>query len=133
VGFLAAAVVTVAIVAAVGYVPTRRLVGDSGPRAMVMGCAISLLASVVGSIPMVFGVGSELLARQRSSGALLALGSSMALRLAVVVVGALAAGLSGRWAVAPLLVWVGISYGALLVPDTLFAVRSIREETAKKE
>lgn len=101
----------------VGYVPTTRLAGASAPPAMVAGCLVSAVSSVVGALPIVLGCGRSPQDSLRCT--LLAMG----LRAGVAVVLALAAGLSGWFAWAPLLIWVAISYIVLLAVDTVFAVR----------
>ena len=37
---------------ALGYLPTARLAGDEGVRAMAAGCGVSLAGSVVGTLPL---------------------------------------------------------------------------------
>ena len=114
--FALSAVVMV-LVAAVGYLPTKRMGGSSAVPAMLAGCLVSLAASVIGSIPLVVGLHGP--ARNRANAILL----STALRLAVVLVLALAVALSGWFDRTPLLIWLAISYVLLLLVDTVYAVR----------
>lgn len=114
---LALAVLLTAVMVAVGYVPTRRLGGPGAVSAMLAGCGISLVASVVGSVPIVLASRGP---GQRMPPAVML---STALRFLVVLILALSAALSGWFERAPLLVWVGISYVLLLVADTIYAVR----------
>ena len=111
-----------ALIALVGALPTRRLGGDEAIPAMLAGCAIGALASAAGGIPIARG------ARRGSAidpaGSLAATMTSMALRLAVVIVLGTAAVLSGELARKPLLLWIAISYMALLAVDVQYALRS---------
>ena len=109
--------VVAALIVALGYLPTKRLGGPGAVSAMLAGCAISLVASIVGSIPII--VASRGPGRQMPTAVML----STALRLMVVLALALSAALSGWFERAPLLVWVAISYVLLLATDTVFAVR----------
>jgi hypothetical protein len=106
----------VAIIAlALGFLPTRRLAGDGGPPAMLAGCAIGVLASWLGAVPVALaGAGGK-----KGAPPILA---AMALRFVVVLALALPAALSGRLARGPLLVWVAISYIVLLAVDTRYAL-----------
>lgn len=121
-----AVLLTVAMVA-VGYVPTKRLGGPGAVTAMLAGCVISLVASVVGCIPIVLASRGP---KQKMPPAVML---ATALRFLVVLILALSAALSGWFERAPLLVWVGISYVVLLVADTIYAVRLIGPaETSEK-
>jgi len=97
-----------------GALPTRRLAGEGALPALVAGCAIGVLASALGAAPVALRLG----------GAQAAL-ASMALRFAVALGLGLAAALSGLFARGPLLVWVAISYMALLVADTRYALSAL--------
>lgn len=124
--FLLLAGAIVALLLVLGWVPTRRLAGDAGPPAMIAGCLVSLLASLAGTVPV-------LLARRRSHVEMVpaALGAT-ATRLGVVVVAAAAVALSGVVETKPLLLWVVISHGGLLIADTLLSVRVLsKRELAK--
>lgn len=115
--FLLLAGAIVALLLALGYLPTRRLAGEAGLAAMLAGCLVSFVASLAGAVPV-------LLARHRSHvemvpAALLA----TATRLGVAVVLAVAVVLSGLIAARPLLLWVVISHAGLLIADTLLSIR----------
>ena len=113
-------------VAGVGYVPTKRLAGSDGTLAMAVGCVISLVASAMGAVPVVLArrhVGTDSQAGGRRVTAVM---MSMAVRFLVVLILAVAAALSGLFVTAPLLVWLAISYLALLAADTMFALRVLR-------
>lgn len=116
--FLAwAAAVTVAV-GAIGWWPTRRLAGDDGIPALVVGCLIGLLSSALGGLPVA-------LIRDRSpaSQVVASMGGMGVRLLAVAVLGAVAV-LSGWFARVPLLLWIAVSYAALLGVDAWYALRA---------
>ena len=115
--FLGWAVAVGAVLALLGYAPTRRLGGEGALPAMVAGCAIGVLASAVGALPV---------ARARRSGSsapLQGMLTSLALRFVTVLVLGLVAGLSGWFATRPLLIWIALGYVAQLALDTRYATR----------
>jgi hypothetical protein len=114
---LALAMIVAVMTAAIGYYPTTRIGGRGAVVGMLAGCAISLIGSFVGSIPIVLALHGP--ARRMPQAVL----TSTALRFLVVLLLALSAALSGWFDRAPLLVWVAISYVLLLAVDTVFAVR----------
>jgi hypothetical protein len=117
--FLAwAAAIGIALVL-LGYPATRRLGGGDAIPAMIAGCAIGILASAVGALPVFLSRRSG--AREPLQGMLL----SMALRLAAVVVLGLAVGLSGWFEIRPLLIWIAFGYVATLPLDVRYAVRGL--------
>lgn len=120
--FVASTLAACGAVLVVGYLPTRSLGGEAAIAAMVAGCLISVLASLVGGIPVA-------LARRDSLGGIQSILASFALRFIVVLAAALAVALSGYFERGPLLVWVGISYLACLVIDTLYALAAVRRLT----
>ncbi len=101
-----------------GYAPTRRLGGEDAIPAMIAGCAIGVLASAVGALPV---------ALSRRSGSRMAplqgMLVSMALRFATVLALGLSAGLSGWFETRPLLLWIGLGYMAQLAVDVRYVVR----------
>lgn len=107
----------------VGYGPTRNLAGPQAVWAMLAGCGIALVAGIAGAVPIVFGERPK-----GSEGPARALGA-MALRLAVVVVLALSAALSGWFELEPLLIWVAIAYLAQLAVETRFALKSLHTDS----
>lgn len=117
--FAATAAAVAAGLVAVGWLPTRRLGGDGAVAAMLAGCGISLAASLGSGLVMTRGAGR--VGAQPAAPLFRALGG-MGLRLAAVVVLGFAAGLSGYFPPVPLLLWVALSYLALLVVDTRFAL-----------
>lgn len=105
---------------ALGYLPTVRAAGEEGVSAMAAGSGVSLVASVVGTVPF-------LLSQARTPAEIMpAMMGSIALRLAAVVTLAAAVVVSGSFATRPLLVWVAISHAGLLVADTVWARARVR-------
>lgn len=117
--FLAWAVAIGIALVVLGYPATRRMGGEEAIPAMLAGCAIGIIASAVGALPVAWGRRSG--AREPMQGMLL----SMAMRLAVVVVLGLAVGLSGWFAIRPLLIWIAFGYVATLPLDVRYAVRGL--------
>lgn len=116
--FLALVVAVTVAVGGIGLVPTRRLAGEEALPALLAGCLIGLLSSALGGLPVA-------LIRDRSpAGRVLAMVASTAVRLLVVVLLGLAAALSGWFATIPLILWIAISYAALLGVDAWYAVRA---------
>jgi hypothetical protein len=114
--FLAWVVAIAAAVALLGYVPTQRLGGDTALPALFAGCVIGLAASAVGGLPIALARGKTPVER------LPVVMGSMLLRLVTAVALGAAAALSGRFARSSLLLWIVISYVALLVVDTRYAL-----------
>jgi hypothetical protein len=115
--FLVGAVAVGAVLALLGYAPTRRLGGAGALPAMIAGCVIGVLASTVGALPVM---------RARRSGTAIPLQGmlgSLALRFATVLVLGLSAGLSGWFETRPLLLWIALGYVAQLALDTRYATR----------
>ncbi len=123
--FVGQVVALAAAAALLGALPTRRLGGDGALLAMAVGCGISALGAAVGGLP--FAVAGAAPAETAAPRALLA----SALRPLVTLGLGLAAALSGRFAVVPLLVWLAISYVLLLVPDTRYALQASGDVTKR--
>ncbi|HEX6201630.1 MAG TPA: hypothetical protein VF100_01430 [Thermoanaerobaculia bacterium] len=124
-GFAAVAVAAIALLAAAGWLPMRRLAGADGVTAMLVACGINLAASLVAAVPVARA------ARRRGEGGtgdargvVAALGA-MAIRFVTVSAATVAAALAGIAPVAPLLVWAAVSYLVLLVVDTAWAVHTL--------
>ncbi len=115
------------VLALVGFLPTRKLSGDSGLIAMTAGCGVSLLASWLGAVPVV------MLSRGGAKTLAPAVMGAMAIRFLVVLVGTLVLALGTDLAKTPFLLWIGISYVVLLVVDTRFAVRSQQSKDAQQQ
>ncbi len=105
---------------AVGGYPTWRLGGEAALPAMVVGGLLAYIASLVGVVPLVLKRGKAPVEKIPA-----AMGA-MALRVAVVVVLAVAVVLLSGLDKNPLLLWVAISHFGLLVADTLFARGELR-------
>ncbi|HVS00002.1 MAG TPA: hypothetical protein VMW27_25475 [Thermoanaerobaculia bacterium] len=120
--FLVCVAAVVAILAGLGYVPTRHLGGMGAVSAMFAGCAIGAVASLAGLLPFVVGRGAA-----TPAGRLQAMLLAMAVRFGVVLVLGLAASLSGWFERGPLLLWIAISYVALLAVETWFALKGFSQ------
>ncbi len=124
--FAALSAAVAALLAAVGWVPTRWLMGGESAeaaaagRAMLAGCAIGLVGSLLGGLPVILGGG-------RTAPVFRALAGT-AIRLAATAALAAGAALSGRVAVVPLVAWTAISYLVLLAVDTRYALAAVRRE-----
>jgi hypothetical protein len=122
--FLAWTLGLAAIIALLGYLPTKRWGGEGAVRAMLAGCGVTVVASALGGVPVMLFSG----AAAGTTGAL----AGMALRFGAALVLTLAAALSGEFERGPLLVWVGLSYMVLLVVDTRFALGSLGSHKQEK-
>jgi hypothetical protein len=102
-----------------GYLPTVRLAGDGAVPAMLAGCALGVVASLVGAVP-IWRATSRPGGRppQELFPAML---GSIVLRFAAALVLAVAAVLTGWFATKPLLIWLAISYAGLLAVDVGYA------------
>jgi integral membrane sensor domain MASE1 len=118
--FLAWVVGAAVLIALVGALPTRRLGGDEAIPAMIAGCAIGILASAAGGIPIARG---RRTAETDPAEKLKVMMLSMALRLTVVVALGAAASLSGEFERVPLLLWIALGYVTLLAVDTWYAAK----------
>ena len=125
--FLALTLGTTVTVMILGYMPTIRLAGEDAISSMVAGCCISLVASVIGVIPVI------LARRSRSGNVPMSILASTVLRFFVALVLALTVALSDWLKTTPLLIWVSVSYLVLLFADTFYAVRLSKSGSARKE
>jgi hypothetical protein len=119
--FLALAGAAAALLAAVGYLPTRNLAGAAGVTAMLVACALCWVASALSALPVAVAEGGG------RPPVTVVLGAS-AVRFAVVLGLTVAAALSGLVAKTPLLVWTALGYLVLLVVDTLYAAAATGAE-----
>ena len=114
--FLGLAMAIVAVLMAVGIMPTRRLAGDAAVLAMAIGCAISFVsAGLAGWLLTVVDAATPEARMQRAF-------LAMVVRLAVVVVLGVAAALSGAVERMPLLFWLAATYVALLPLEVMLAI-----------
>jgi len=125
--FLLLSLGTAVLVALIGYLPTRKLSGDTGLVAMLAACGVSLVASWLGALPIVAASSGD------GSAAGQAVLGSTAVRFGVVLLGTLVLVLGTDVSRAPFLVWIGISYSALLVVDTRYALRGGRTKETDKQ
>jgi len=114
--FLGLEVVIVAVLMAAGYLPTRRLAGDTGPAAMMAGCVIGLVSAALAGGLLVMLPGDTPNARMQRAF------MAMFIRLAVVVAFGAAAVFSGLFARMPLLFWMAATYVTLLPLEVKLAV-----------
>ena len=114
--FAGLAVVVAVAIAALGYLPTRRLAGESGVASMLAGCGIGFLSAACAGVLLVVIEGDTPEARMKRSFL------AMVTRLGVVVALAAAAVLSGLFSTQPLLLWIGIAYMALLPLEVRLAI-----------
>ncbi|MCB9851146.1 MAG: hypothetical protein H6817_10640 [Phycisphaerales bacterium] len=114
-------VVLGALIAAIGFLPTRRIAGDAGLTAMLAGCAIAVLAGWGGGLVACQTGGTAADRVNRMLGA-------TALRLVVAAGLAVAAALSGMFAIKPLLLWVAIAYMVTLAGETVLIVRWVKSD-----
>jgi hypothetical protein len=116
--FAGLAVLVVAVLLGIGFVPTRRLGGATGLPAMAVGVLCSLAAALLAGWLLVSAQPATPTARMR-----LAM-FAMSVRVASVLVLGLAAALSGVVARAPLLLWLALSYVVLLPLEVMLALES---------
>jgi len=107
--------VTVGLVV-LGIVPTRRLAGHQGLHGMLAGCGIGLVSAALAGFLIVIFPGDSPEAKMKRSFV------AMTARLAVVVVLGVAAVFSGMFSLSPLLLWMAISYIALLPLEVKLAI-----------
>lgn len=125
--FASLAVCTVAICWLLGYRLTEKLAADSGVSAMFAGGFISLVASLLGALPIV-------LVRDRQSvEATVAALKSLAFRFGLVLLISAVVAFKGLFSPTPFLLWVVISHLALLFVDTWFACSQNRLVITRKE
>ena len=107
----------VAALLGIGFFPTRRLAGDEGVPAMLVGCLISLTSAGVAAWLLVAANHTAPTSRMQTAF------RAMVVRLVVVAVLSVAAVLGGMVAQMPLLFWVATSYVALLPLEVRLAIR----------
>jgi hypothetical protein len=106
----------IAVLCAVGIVPTRRLAGDEGVSGMFVGSGIGFISAAFAGLLIVTVAGDSPEAKLKRSFL------AMMARLAAVVVLGAAAVLSGMFAISPLLLWIAIAYMALLPLEVRLAL-----------
>jgi hypothetical protein len=116
--FIAAAALLVTVLLAIGFQPTRRLSGPEGVPAMLIGGGIGFVGAALAGIVIVSAGTKTPIASLR------AMSYGMAVRLVTAVVLGAAAVWFGGPARTPLLLWLAISYVALLPLEVKLAVDS---------
>lgn len=125
--FVLAALGTTAILAVVGWLPTRRLAGENGSTAMILALVVALAASGIGTLPIWAARHGK---PQDSVPAQL---GAMALRLVSVLVLGAAVALVAQPALQPFFLWLVLAHAALLIPDTFFARRIVRASIEREK
>lgn len=119
--WLLSSLAALAVLAALGALPTRRLAGGDGLAAMAAGIAVAWLGSALGALPVLRAV-----ARGGSDRPVAVVGESTALRAGATLVGALVAILGSDLPRTALAIWLGLAYGVLLVVETRWMTRWLR-------
>lgn len=120
-GFLASAAAILLALLLIGFEPTRRLAGQLAVPAMTIGCLISLLAALVGTLPVFLARG------KKAADTVPALLASMVARLLTALMLLVIAGTNPKLAplMNTLVVWLLISHAALLVAEIRFTRRAL--------
>jgi hypothetical protein len=118
VGFILWSVFAAAVMLAAGFQPTRRLGGEDAIPAMIAGVAIGFLGAALAGLVIVMSRPSTPAER------LQAVFGAMGVRFAVAVALGAMAVLSNAVSRTPLLLWLAISYVALLPLEVRLAVAS---------
>lgn len=120
-GFLVSAIGILFLLFLVGFAPTRQLAGQLAIPAMSLGCLISLLAALVGTLPIFLARGRR--AADTVPAVLLGMGARVLTAVMLLVI---------AWSndkLAPLMntlvVWLLISHAALLVAEIRFTRRAL--------
>lgn len=125
--FLGLAAIVAVLLLVLGWAPTRRLAGEEALPAMFVGCAISVVGSLAGTVPVIMARNKP---HVEAWSAVLA---AMGIRLAIVIVLGAAFAFAGNWPTKPLLVWVALAHVGFLVPDTLLGIKVLaRQALAEK-
>ena len=120
-GFIAMLILISGGLILIGIEPSRRLGGEEAVRGLLAGCGLSVFASVVGSLPV-------LMAGSGPGGRVVPVLASLALRFLTALGGAAAVLVQHLFEPRPFLLWLGISYLALLAVDVRFTLASGRNE-----
>lgn len=115
-----AALVCGLLLSGIGYFPTVHLRGDGAVGAMLVGCAVSWVASCVGAIPL-----ARALSGRVAQPAMVVMVSMLA-RFVTVLFLVVPLVLWERWDRTVLVFWVAVSYLVYLLPDTLLGVHAVK-------
>lgn len=120
-GFLASAAGILLLLLVLGFEPTRRFGGQLAIPAMLVGCLISLLAALVGTLPIFLALG------RKPAETVPALLASMVARMLTALMLLLITGTNPKFepALNTLVVWLILSHTALLVAEIRFARRAL--------
>jgi hypothetical protein len=125
--FVVVALAVTAALAALGWIPTQRRAGSEALPALLAGCAVSLVAALASALMLQRvdpggrlrdGVASGPEAARAMTAGLQAMG----VRLLVILALGSAVGLADIVPLEPFLIWMVISYLALLPVETHFAL-----------
>lgn len=116
--WLGTSALALAVLVALGALPTQRLAGRDGLVALAAGVAVALAGAALGAAPVVVALARGALARPH-----VVAGRAMALRAGGSLAGALAVALGTAVERLPFLVWVGVAYLGLLAVETRWMVR----------
>lgn len=124
-GWLASTAAVIVALAAIGYLPTRRLAGDGGLAAMAAGITVAWFGAALGALPVLRAV-----ARGSCDRPVAVVGQAMALRAGATVVGALAVIFGSELPRNAVAIWIGLAYAALLVVETRWTTRWLSTRVA---
>ena len=122
-GFFGVLAAAAAMVVLVGHFPVGRQGGSTALRGLWLGCLVSLVAAAAGSVPLARLVGGS----REDQSVVAAVGKATLIRFIVTLGVALWLVSSGWVETRPLLMWVAVSYLALLAVETWWLLRSLRK------
>ena len=99
----------------IGWLVAAKIGGSETVTAMLWGCGLSWIASLVGGLPQIF------IQKADAAPGVLALGST-AIRMVVTLVGVLIVALGTEISKPSFLLWVALSYIVFLVVDVTFVL-----------
>lgn len=117
----ALALPALAVLAAVGWLPTRRMAGPGSLAALGAGLGIGGAASALAALPVLFALAAETPPKPQAT-----VGWAMALRFLGTLAGTASVALGTDLPRVPLVVWVMLAYFVLLVVETRWAARWLR-------
>lgn len=110
-----------AVLAAVGWLPTRRMAGPEGLAALGAGLGIGGAASALAALPVLFALVAETPPKPQAT-----VGWTMVLRFLGTLAGTASVALGTDLPRIPLVVWVMLAYFVLLVVETRWTARWLR-------
>ncbi|UCG31791.1 MAG: hypothetical protein JSU68_08985 [Phycisphaerales bacterium] len=119
---VAAGLLPLVLAVAMGAYVTHQVAGGAGIKAMLVGCAVAMLGNWMGALPVAMVSGRA----ARDGGLAALMGTALRFLAALVLTPALA--LTGWVDVAPFVIWVAISYLAILIGETIMLVRMVQAE-----